>query len=115
MSMVLADKKCVPCSGEIPPMASERAEKLLEELSEGWALQENASKLSKTFKFKNFKRAFEFVSLIADISEEEGHHPNIYFSWGFVQLDISTHEINGLAEADFILAAKADRALAEMK
>ena len=113
--MTLADKKCAPCSGEVPPMAADQAEKLLEDLSDGWTLKENSRKLFKSFKFKNFKRAFEFVSKIADIAEEQGHHPNIHFTWGLVELEISTHKINGLTESDFILAAKADRALAEMK
>lgn len=113
--MALADKKCEPCSGETPPMAADRAEKMLNDLSEGWTLKDNSSKLFKAFKFKNFKRAFEFVSKIAEIAEEEGHHPNIHFTWGLVELEIWTHKINGLAEADFVMAAKADRALAEMK
>lgn len=113
--MTLADKKCEPCSGETPPMAADQAEKMLENLSDGWTLKDNSSKLFKSFKFKNFKRAFAFVSKIADLAEEQGHHPNIHFTWGLVELEIWTHAISGLAEADFIMAAKADRALSEMK
>lgn len=113
--MALADQKCVPCSGETPPMAAEQAEKMLQNLSEGWTIKDDTRKLFKSYKFKNFKRAFAFVSQIADIAEEEGHHPNIHFTWGLVELEIWTHKIDGLAEADFVLAAKADRALAEMK
>lgn len=113
--MALADQKCIPCTGETPPMAIEQAEKLLQNLSEGWAIRDENRKLHKIYTFKDFRRAFEFVTLLAEIAEEEGHHPNIHFTWGLVELEIWTHKINGLSEADFILAAKADRALAGMK
>jgi len=42
------------------------------------------------------------------IAEKEGHHPDIFLGWGKVKLDIWTHNIGGLSENDFILAAKAD-------
>ena len=43
------------------------------------------------------------------IAEQEGHHPDIHFGWGYTKIEIYTHAINGLAESDFILAAKIDQ------
>ena len=45
----------------------------------------------------------------AVFSEEEGHHPDITFGWGYAEIKITTHAIKGLSENDFILAAKIDQ------
>ena len=65
--------------------------------------------LEKNFKFKNFAESQEFVNKVGSIAESESHHPDIYFGWGYAKIKISTHAIKGLAESDFILAAKIDR------
>lgn len=66
-------------------------------------------KIQKKFKFKNFKEALSFVNRVGEIAESEGHHPDINFGWGKVQLTLYTHAIGGLSENDFILAAKIDK------
>ena len=63
----------------------------------------------KKFLFKNFFRKSKFVNEVGKISEEEGHHPDIYFGWGYAKINITTHAIEGLSENDFILAAKIDK------
>ena len=50
-----------------------------------------------------------FVNEVGKISEEEGHHPDISFGWGYAIINITTHAIEGLSENDFILAAKIDK------
>ena len=65
--------------------------------------------LEKNFKFKDFKTSQEFVNHVGNISEQEGHHPDIYFGWGYAKINITTHAIEGLCENDFILAAKIDK------
>ena len=55
---------------------------------------------------RDFKEAMAFVNRVADLAEEEGHHPDIYISWNRVRLDLTTHAIKGLSENDFIMAAK---------
>ena len=65
--------------------------------------------LEKNFKFKNFKDSQDFINIIGKISEEEGHHPDITFGWGYAKITITTHAIEGLSENDFILAAKIDK------
>ena len=62
--------------------------------------------LEKTYTFKTFKEALEFVNIMGHVSEEEGHHPDIFLSWGKVVCKIWTHKVDGLTESDFILAAK---------
>ena len=65
--------------------------------------------LEKNFKFKNFLESQKFVNKVGEISEQEGHHPDILFGWGYAKISITTHAIEGLSENDFILAAKIDR------
>ena len=65
--------------------------------------------LEKNFKFKNFLESQNFVNEVGKISEQEGHHPDILFGWGYAKIAITTHAIGGLSENDFILAAKIDK------
>ena len=65
--------------------------------------------LLKEFKFENFSQSQLFVNKVGEIAETEGHHPDIWFGWGYAKVKIFTHAINGLAESDFILAAKIDK------
>ena len=107
----LADKKCIPCKGGIPPFNMSEIHKYLKKV-DGWDVKENQSKsfyLIKEFKFKNFLESQDFVNKVGEIAEKEGHHPDISFGWGYVKIRIFTHSIKGLAESDFILAAKVDQ------
>ena len=65
--------------------------------------------LIKEFKFKNFIESQNFVNKVGEIAENEGHHPDISYGWGYAKIKIYTHAIQGLAESDFILAAKVDK------
>lgn len=103
----LLAKKCIPCSIGAPSLTKEEIEKLLPSLKEGWELLED-DKLEKTYKFKDFLGALDFVNQIGDLAEKEGHHPDIFLSWGQVLVQLWTHKIDGLHENDFILAAKID-------
>ena len=107
----LANKKCVPCEGNIPPFNSEEIQKYLKKV-DGWEVLEDkidGFHLIKNFKFDNFLESQRFVNKVGDISEKEGHHPDIFFGWGYAKVKIFTHAINGLHESDFVLAAKIDR------
>ena len=63
----------------------------------------------KKFEFKNFLESQKFVNEVGRVSEDEGHHPDIMFGWGYAKINITTHAIEGLSENDFILAAKIDK------
>jgi 4a-hydroxytetrahydrobiopterin dehydratase len=91
----------------VPPLESDEARRLLKEL-DGWEMIENHH-LQKRFDFTNFREALDFVNRIGELSEQQGHHPDICFGWGKVDVTIWTHKINGLTESDFVLAAKIDR------
>ena len=104
----LADKKCVPCRGGVPPLTHAEIQPLLAKV-EGWRV-ENDKRLIKKFEFDDFMGPMQFANRIAEIAEEEGHHPDLYVAWGKVEVTIWTHKIDGLTESDFILAAKIDRA-----
>jgi len=78
---------------------------------DGWEIIQNHKKvylLEKKFEFKNFLESQKFVNEVGKVSEEEGHHPDIIFGWGYAKINITTHAIEGLSENDFILAAKID-------
>jgi 4a-hydroxytetrahydrobiopterin dehydratase len=77
----------------------------------GWELDAEGKKISKEFKFKDFKEAMEFVNKVADVANSEDHHPDIYIYYNKVKMDLSTHAIGGLSENDFIVAAKINHLL----
>jgi 4a-hydroxytetrahydrobiopterin dehydratase len=111
MPSELAAKQCIPCRGGIPPLSPAENHELLKKLGGDWRVIENHH-LEKTYQFPDFAKALAFTNRVGAIAEEQGHHPDIYLSWGKVRLDIWTHKIDGLTESDFVLAAKADQAMA---
>ena len=85
---------------------------MLQELGGNWEIKRTQHDfLEKTFKFKNFRQALDFVNRVGELAEDIGHHPDVYLAWGVVRLQIWTHKIHGLAESDFIFAAKCDAVL----
>ena len=108
----LAAKSCVPCRGGVAPLSAEEAQRMLPG-ADGWRLEENATRLSRRFEFRDFVEAMKFINRVADLAEEQGHHPDIAIHWNKVDLVLWTHKIGGLHENDFILAAKVNRLLVE--
>ena len=107
----LADKKCIPCEGGIPSFNLEEIHKYLKKV-DGWEVQSVDEKdyyIIKNFKFNNFLESQNFVNKVGNLAEKEGHHPDIWFGWGYAKIKIFTHSINGLHESDFVLAAKIDQ------
>ena len=107
----LHEKNCIPCRGGISPFDISEIHKYLKKV-DGWDVNSNDNKsfyLIKEFKFDNFLKSQNFVNKVGNISEEEGHHPDISFGWGYAKIKIFTHAINGLHESDFVLAAKIDK------
>lgn len=110
MSESLADKKCVPCRGGVPPLTAEQVRPFLSQLDE-WTVVDDHH-LSKSYTFPDFAKALAFVNRVGHEAEAQGHHPDVRLAWGKVRLDIWTHKIDGLSESDFVLAARCDRLLA---
>lgn len=104
--MNLAEQKCVACEGDVTPFNKIEAEVLLLQVP-GWDLLYDGMAIVKKFTFKNFKEALAFVNKVGELAESEGHHPDIkIFSYKNVEIELSTHAIDGLSQNDFILAAK---------
>ena len=107
----LLNKKCVPCEGGVLPFDISEIHKYQKKV-DGWNILTDDKKiffLNKKFQFKNFLDSQNFVNKVGQISENEGHHPDISFGWGYADIKITTHAIEGLSENDFILAAKIDQ------
>ena len=109
----LLDKKCVPCEGGTFPFDISEIHKYQKKV-DGWSVNQNERQiyfLEKKFMFKNFIKSQNFIIKVGEISEQENHHPDISFGWGYAKILITTHAIEGLSENDFILAAKIDQIL----
>src|SRR3954467_9057408 len=108
MVTALADKTCTPCRGGIPPLTPKEAEGYRGQ-APGWSVLDDATRIERHFRFKDFGEASTFVALAAELAETEGHHPDITFGWGYATVSLRTKKIKGLHENDFIMATKLDR------
>ena len=107
----LHQKNCIPCRGEVSPFEISEIHKYLKKV-DGWDVKKNKDNnyfLEKNFEFKNFLESQKFVNRVGDLAEDQGHHPDIIFGWGYAKIQIFTHKIKGLVESDFILAAKINK------
>ena len=107
----LLNKKCAPCEGGVLPFDISEIHKYQKKV-DGWDIISDKKKiffLNKKFSFENFSKSQKFINEVCRISEEEDHHPDIIFGWGYAEIKITTHAIEGLSENDFILAAKIDQ------
>lgn len=105
--MDLTQKKCKPCDGGMKPLEPAAARTLAAEVPK-WKLRKDEPRLWREFLFKDFVRAMKFVNRVSELAESEGHHPDIHIHYNKVKLVLWTHDLGGLSENDFILAAKID-------
>jgi 4a-hydroxytetrahydrobiopterin dehydratase len=103
--MDLADKGCIPCQGGVPPMTRQEAWKKISDIP-GWELGDDGRRIQRRYTFHDFLTPWRFADRIAEIAETQGHHPDVCFGWGYCTVSLQTHDINGLHENDFIMAAK---------
>jgi 4a-hydroxytetrahydrobiopterin dehydratase len=108
MVETLIETTCTPCKGGIPPLTKGEAQPLHAQVPQ-WQLSDDVRSIERTFRFKNFGEAFAFAQKAGRLAEEEGHHPDIRFGWGYATVSLQTKKIKGLHENDFIMAAKMDR------
>ena len=76
----LASKTCVPCRGGVPPLAGEELAKLSREVPQ-WKIVDGHH-IVRSFAFPDFREALAFVNKVGAIAEEQGHHPDIFLTWG---------------------------------
>ena len=104
----LADQRCASCSGDDPRFTSDEVERFLRQI-DGWDAVDDHH-LVKRWGRADFVTALALANRFGEISEEQGHHPVLELSWGWVEAKIWTHKIDGLTLSDFVLAARFDRA-----
>jgi 4a-hydroxytetrahydrobiopterin dehydratase len=107
MAPELIEKTCTPCRGGIPPLTAVEVGELHTQVPR-WTVREDARAIERTFRFESFTKAFAFVQKVAELAEQEGHHPDVTFGWGYASISLQTKKIRGLHENDFIMAAKVD-------
>ncbi|RLA65439.1 MAG: 4a-hydroxytetrahydrobiopterin dehydratase [Epsilonproteobacteria bacterium] len=107
--MSLDKKKCIPCSGDIPPLPEDKIHKLKKQISPEWKFTHNNTRLLRKISLHQMAKPMELANKIAKIADEEWHHPELHVGFGHLDIEIWTHKINGLVESDFIFAAKIDK------
>jgi 4a-hydroxytetrahydrobiopterin dehydratase len=107
----LTQKHCVPCEIGTQPFDRETIDGLLPMVPK-WKL-EDTTKIYRSFRFSNFLESMRFINEVAEVAEAEGHHPDIFISYSYVRITLTTHNIGGLSENDFIMAAKIDEIFAK--
>jgi 4a-hydroxytetrahydrobiopterin dehydratase len=108
----LRQKSCKPCESGTPPLGRAEAEALLTQIA-GWALNDSATEIRRTFKFKNYYETMAFVNALAWIAHREDHHPDLEVGYNRCTVRFSTHAVKGLSENDFICAAKVSALIGE--
>jgi 4a-hydroxytetrahydrobiopterin dehydratase len=111
----LTRKHCVSCEGGVPRLSDAAAQAMVQDLP-GWKLTADRQRIRKEWTVRNFLAGVDFFNRIANLAEEEGHHPDLHLEgYRNVAVEIWTHAISGLSENDFILAAKIDELPVEIK
>lgn len=105
--MSLAEQSCEPCRGGVPPLAADEISPLARQLPR-WTVVDDHH-LQRGYSFDDFKQALAFVNAVGAEAEAQGHHPDLELAWGRVGVRLYTHKIDGLAQADFIMAARIER------
>jgi len=105
--MKMANKKSTDCVVDFPLKAL-RVKELLKKLGQGWSLNARGH-LERRYTFQDFAQALAFTNKVGAVAEAEGHHPDLYLTYGKCKLEIWSHKMKGLTERDFTLAAKAEQ------
>lgn len=87
---------------------SQDIQKSMIDIHTAWTINSEGH-LYREFSFSNFREAFQFCSLIADVADDLGHHPDLSIKWGLCNVEIWSHEKNGLTQSDFNLARHIDK------
>lgn len=105
-------QQCQACQIDAPQVSDSELTQLMKHLPD-WDVQvkNNIKQLVREFKFKNFKQALDFTNKVAEMAENENHHPSLTTEWAKVTVSWWSHSIKGLHHNDFICAAKTDHLL----
>lgn len=110
----LTSRKCAPCEGGVEPCSLGHSQQQLQALPL-WKLSEDGKRISRQFQLKHFVQAMQLLNAVAEVAEQEQHHPDLHLTgYRHVGIELTTHAIDGLSENDFILAAKIDHVAQEL-
>ena len=101
-------EKCIPCQGGIPPLNKEEIKKFKKLVDNDWNV-ENDKKIVREFVFSDYQTGINFTNKVAELAEDEGHHPYIHINFKKIIVILFTHKIDGLHENDFLMASKIDK------
>lgn len=111
-AQALSQKKCMPCEGGVDPCPLDQARAQLAAIPQ-WSLSDDGRWIRRQLRFRNFVEAVQCLNRIAELAEEEGHHPDLHVTgYRILDVELTTHAIGGLSENDFIVAAKIDQLIA---
>jgi 4a-hydroxytetrahydrobiopterin dehydratase len=102
--MDLATETCLPCQAGAPTLTEAELEVLLPQLP-GWSVVDQHH-LQRSLSFPDFQSALDWVTAAGAICEAQGHHAEFTLGWGHAEAILYTHKVDGLIQADAVLAAK---------
>ena len=102
-------KTCEACNADAPKASEGSLSNFLTKYSD-WSMSNDVEfpQITRVYKFSKYTLGLEFVNLVAELSDAEGHHPDIILEYGKVTVKWWSHKIQNLHENDFIMAAKCD-------
>lgn len=109
----LAERRCKPCEGGVPPMDAAASQAMLGRLDPRWTLSADGKSIRCALQFKNYYHTTAFINAMVYIAHREDHHPDVSFGYKNCEVTYTTHAVQGLSENDFICAAKIDALLAD--
>jgi 4a-hydroxytetrahydrobiopterin dehydratase len=106
----LAKLHCSPINSKTARLNEHGINQLKAKLP-GWQTHEKSGelRLEKVYEFEDFRKALAFTNQVAQVANEEDHHPALLTEWGKVTVTWWTHKIKGLHQNDFIMAAKTEQ------
>ncbi len=111
----LTARKCKACHGDAEKYSLDEANSQLAELPD-WQFSHDGTRIRRNWEVKDFMAGIDFFRRIAEVAEQEDHHPDLHLEgYRHVWVELSTHAAGGLTENDFILAAKIDQLPVEVK
>jgi 4a-hydroxytetrahydrobiopterin dehydratase len=105
----LLSQHCVEYPAGTPPLPPAEVERYLARVP-GWRLEDSV--VRRGLLFSDFRSLIAFINRLADLAEEEQHHPDfLVYGYRRMRIDFATHSLGGLSLNDFIMAAKVSRLL----
>lgn len=106
----LLTQQCGPLSSDTSALSNAEATALLQQLNPQWTLDTEQKTIAHSYPFKNYYQTMACVNVIAQISHQQDHHPDLLVQYNQCTVTYSTHSVSGLSINDFICAAKINAA-----